>query len=72
MKTALPSWQLTTSELALEIRTLEASADEGPPGAGEQSGGRLGALYEERDGRKRLAARLAPMDRQQPPDDEPW
>lgn len=73
MKTVLPAWQLTTSELAREITTLETSPDDDSPGAGEQAGGgRLDALYEERDGRKRLAERLAEMAGQHCPDDEPW
>jgi hypothetical protein len=72
MKTALPPWQLTTSELAREITTLETAPTGRLPDAGDQSGGRLAALYQERDGRKRLAARLAETAGQQCPDDEPW
>ena len=72
MKTALPPWQLTTSELAREIDALEAPPDGRPPDAGEQSDGRLAALHEERDGRRRLAAHLAETAGQQLPDDEPW
>ena len=72
MKTAMPPWQLTTSELAREITALETSPDGHRPDAGEQADGRLGALYQERDGRKRLAARLAQTVGQQCPDDEPW
>jgi hypothetical protein len=70
MKTALPPWQLTTSELAREINALEASSAGRPPDADED--GRLGALYEERGERNRLAARLAQTAGQQSPDDEPW
>jgi hypothetical protein len=72
MKTALPPWQLTTSELAREINALEASPRECPPDAGEHADGRLGALYEERGERERLSARLAQTAGQQFPDDEPW
>jgi hypothetical protein len=68
MKTALPPWQLTTAELAREITALEASPDGGPPDAGS----RLAALHEERDGRTRLAARLAQTAGLKFPDDEPW
>jgi hypothetical protein len=71
MKTALPPWQLTTAELAREINDLEASPDEGPADHGEPAHGRLGALYEEREARERLAARLAEAAGQFP-DDEPW
>jgi hypothetical protein len=66
MRTALPPWQLTTSELEREIRSLEASPD-----AGEADRSRLAALHVERDGRKLLAARLMTAG-QQFPDDEPW
>jgi hypothetical protein len=72
MKTVLPPWQLTTSELAREITALEAPPDGGPPGAGRRAGGRLAALREERDGRTRLAARLAQTAGQYREDDEPW
>lgn len=73
MKTALPPWQLTTSELAREITALETSPDGRPPDAGEQADGRLGALYEERDGRARLAAHLAETAAGQHfPEDESW
>lgn len=72
MKTALPPWQLTTSELAREINDLEASPDEGPSDHAEPADGRLGALYEEREERGRLAARVAETAGQQCPDDEPW
>ena len=71
MKTALPPWQLTTSELAREINNLEASPDEGPTDYGEPTDGRLGALYEEREECERLAARLAEAAGQFP-GDEPW
>ena len=71
MKTALPPWQLTTSELEREISALEASPDGRLPGARSRAGSRLGALDAERDGRMRLAARLAKVARQHP-DDEPW
>jgi len=71
MKTALPPWQLTTSELAREIKALETSPDGRPFHAGEHS--RLGALYEELDGRKRLATRLAETAAgHQLPEDESW
>jgi hypothetical protein len=72
MKTALPPWQLTTSELTHEITALETSPDDDPLGAGEEAGRRLGALYQEREGRQRLAKRLAETAGQQCPDDEPW
>jgi hypothetical protein len=71
MKTALPPWQLTTSELEREISALESSPDGRPPRAGSPVRRRLGALDAERDGRMRLAARLAKVARQHP-DDEPW
>ena len=69
MKTALPPWQLTTSELAREINALEASPDGRPPDSGNH--GRPGALYEERDRRKHLAEHLAET-AVLFPDDEPW
>jgi hypothetical protein len=72
MKTALPPWQLTTSELAREINALESSPDESPRDAYEHADGRLSALYEEREERERLSARLAHTAGQQSPDDEPW
>lgn len=69
MKTALPPWQLTTSELAREISALEASPHGRPPDVGES--GRLGALCEERGERERLADRLAVVARRFP-NDEQW
>jgi len=72
MKTALPPWQLTTAELAREITALEASPGGRPPDDGERADGRLGALYQERDGRKRLAEHLVETAGQRCPDDEPW
>jgi hypothetical protein len=44
MRTVLPPWQLTTSELAREISVLEESPDGRPPDPGERAGHRLGAL----------------------------
>jgi hypothetical protein len=72
MRTVLPAWQLTTSELAREITALEAPPDGGPPGADEQADGRLRALHAERDRRARLAAHLTRTAGQHPEDDEPW
>ena len=71
MKTALPTWQLTTSELAREIKALEEPPDNRPPDAGEQAASRLRVLRAERDERARLAARLAETAGQHP-EDEPW
>jgi len=71
MKTVLPTWQLTTSELVREIRTLEEPPDTRPPDCGRHAGQRLGALYEERDRRARLAEHLAET-AGQVPNDEPW
>jgi hypothetical protein len=72
MKTVLPPWQLTTSELAREISALEASPDGSPSGSGGQPDGRLAALHEERDVRQRLSEHLAERAGRQFPDDEPW
>ena len=72
MKTALPVWQLTMLELAREIKALEEPLDQRPPDPGERADGRLDALRAERDGRARLAARLAETAGQHPEDDEPW
>ena len=54
-----------------EITALEASPDEGPPDDSGRADGRLGALYEEREERERLADRLV-QTAGQFPDDEPW
>ena len=72
MTTALPIGQPTTSELAREIKALEEPPDRRPPDPGQKAGGRLRALHAERDGRARLAARLAETAGQYHGDDEPW
>lgn len=57
MISLLPPAQLTTSELAREIAALEVLMPDLPGDSGDQTGGRLTALYRERDERSRLAER---------------